>query len=242
MASKSKTEARTPARTGFIVFASWDPHYEVECLLGDGAGNPTGGYGGWEKIKRDRRIALTEWQGKDPLEIDIPILFENWRTGDSLEGDIKQLEMIAGLGNKGGGEPPLMTFNSGGVISHDYHDAPRHDWVISSISWGDCVKNDWGNRVRQIATVTVTQFIDDDVLGGLSSADKRRNKNKGKIKKGTEKAGARKKTYVVKFNHQSLVTIAKEALGDGKRWHEIAKLNSIRDPKSTHKGQRLRLP
>lgn len=242
MASKSRTEASNPSRTGFIVFASWDPHYEVECLLGDGSGNPTSGYGGWEKIKRDRRISLTEWDGKDPLEIDIPILFENWVQGGSLEGDIKTLEKIAGLGHKDGGEPPLMTFNSGGVISHDYHDAPKHDWVVSNLVWGDCIKNDYGNRVRQVATVTVTQFIDDDVLSKLSAAAKRRQKNKGKIKKGTERSGARKKTYIVKFNGQNLASIAKETLGDSKRWHEIAKLNGIRDPKATKKGQELRLP
>lgn len=241
MANKPKTDAREPTRTGFVVFASWDPHYEVEVLLGDGAGNPTGGYGGWAKISRDRRRGLTEWQGNDPLEIDIPILFENWAVGTSLEPDILQLEKMAGLGNEGGGEPPLMTFNSGGVISHDFHDAPKHDWVISNIVWGDAVKNDFGNRVRQIATVTVTQYISDDVLSS-SSAKKRKNSKKGKIKKGTERSGGKKKSFTVEFNHQSLVTIAKKTLGDGNRWHEIAKLNSIRDPKATRKGQVLRIP
>jgi hypothetical protein len=242
MASRSNTTAREPLRTGYIVFASWDPHYEFECLLGDGSGNVTAGFGGWEKIKRDRRYSLTEWDGRDGMDIPIPIIFENWRVGESLESDIKQLEMMAGLGNKGGGEPPLMTFNSGGVIAHDYHDAPSHDWVISNVEFGDCVKNDWGNRVRQIATVTVTQYIDDDVLSRLSPADRRKDKNKGKIKKGTERSGGKKKRYVVKFTHQSLVAIAKETLGDGKRWHEIAKLNGIRDPKATKKKQVLRIP
>lgn len=243
MAAKgSKTNARKPLRTGFVVFASWDPHYEVECLLGDGAGNLTAGFGGWENIRRDRRYSITEWSGRDGMEIPIPIIFENWAVGTSLEGDIKQLEMMAGLGNKGGGEPPLMTFNSGGVIPHDFHDAPSHDWIITNLEFGDCVKNDWGNRVRQIATVTVAQFIDDDVLDKLSPAGKHRSKNKGKVKKGTERSGGKKKEYTVKFNHQSLVTIAKETLGDGKRWHEIAKLNGIRDPKATRKGQKLRIP
>lgn len=242
MASTSKTQAKEPPATGFIVFASWDPHYEVTCLLGDGAGNPTGGFGGWEKVIRDRRVSFTEWQGRDPLEIPIPILFENWAVGTSLESDIKVLEKMAGLGNAGGGEPPLMTFNSGGVISHDYHDAPAHDWVISGLEFGDCVKNDFGNRVRQVCVVTVTQFIDDDVLSRLSPAAKRRSKNKGKIKKGTERTGSVTKSYVVKFNGQSLIKIAKETLGDSKRWHEIAKLNGMSDPKATKKGQRLRLP
>jgi hypothetical protein len=240
--NKSKTEARDPSRTGFIVFASWDPHYEVECLLGDGAGNLTAGFGGWDKIKRDRRTSLTEWSGRDGMEIPIPVIFENWRSGESIEPDIKQIEKMAGLGNQGGGEPPLMTFNTGGVVAHDYHDAPKHDWVITDVEFGDCVKNNYGNRVRQIATITVSQYIDDDVLEKLSPAGKHRDKNKGKIKKGTERSGGKKKEYVVKFTHQSLVAIAKEVLGDGKRWHEIAKLNNIRDPKATKKGQLLRIP
>lgn len=243
MARPKKRPPRNP-RVGFIIFASWDPPYEVECLLGDGAGNPIGGFGGWAKVKRDRRRSLTEWQGNDPLEIAIPILFDNWAEGTSVENEIKQLEKLAGLGNDDtdGPEPPLIVFNTGGVISHDYHDSKDHEWVISEIDFGDCVKNQFGNRVRQIATVTVLQYIDDDVLSRLSPSKKRKKQKKGKIKKGTERSGARQKTFIVKFTGQSLVAIAKDELGDGKRWHEIAKLNGIRDPKGTAKGMRLKMP
>jgi hypothetical protein len=237
---KSKKHADLP-RVGFVIFASWDPAYQCTALLGDGAGTPTGGYGGWQLVTRDRAISLTEWQGKEPLQIDIPILFDGFAEGISMDSTIKVLEKMAGMGI-GGNEPPIMTFNSGGVIPWDYHNAHWIDWVISNIQWGDVHRGPGGETLRAVATVTVTQFIDDDILSKLSPAARRRNKGKNKTKAGTERAGAKHKTYVVKKDHESLVTIAKKELGDGSRWHEIAKLNNIRDPKATKKGQVLRLP
>ncbi len=48
-------------------------------------------------------------------------------------------------------------------------------------------------------------------------------------------------TYTVKAG-QGLSQVAKEALGDGKRWVEIAKANGLKAPYTLTKGQVLKLP
>jgi nucleoid-associated protein YgaU len=57
---------------------------------------------------------------------------------------------------------------------------------------------------------------------------------------GTRQAAAQKK-YVVKAG-DSLSKIAKEQLGDAKRWSEIQKLNKIENPNLIRVGQELVLP
>jgi nucleoid-associated protein YgaU len=58
-----------------------------------------------------------------------------------------------------------------------------------------------------------------------------------------EQAQAKASTYVVKSG-DSLSKIAKEILGDAKRWPEIFEANKdkIKDPNLIHPGQELRIP
>lgn len=240
-----KTRPKIPPtgpRTGFVVFESFDPHYVMECLIGDGTANPTGGYGGWEVKPRARRRGLTRWTGNEPLVIDIPILIDYFVEGDGKQGekDIRSLEKMAGL-EAGMEEPPLIQFDSGGVVPHDRHDAPHVDWVIERIEWGDGLRGVGGNRQRQAAVVTVRQYIEDDNLHNESAAQRRRRRKKNKRKKGKEKKGSKVKEYTVKKG-DTLAKIAARYLGSSKRWQEIAKLNGIRDPNRLTAGQKLRLP
>jgi hypothetical protein len=47
--------------------------------------------------------------------------------------------------------------------------------------------------------------------------------------------------YTVKHG-DTLVTVAARQLGDLNRWHELARLNDIRDPRRISPGDTLRLP
>jgi hypothetical protein len=220
---------------GYVTFLSYDPAYTFTARLGDGSPTVTGGYGGWDITSRPRRRGLTDFVGVDPMTIEILVLFDNWVNGLSVEFDILQLERMAGWGDTGGGDPPLIGFNSNGVIPHDHHDAPSHDWVIKDVQWGDADRNKYGNRVRQAATITVLQYVEDDTLSDQSSAARNRAKHKH----------PKHKPYIVTehdVKKGGLRYIAQHRLGDAKRWHEIAKLNHIRDPKKVKKGQHLKLP
>lgn len=242
MSNKMVTIPIPEPTLGYITFMSYDPMWRFTARLGDGTPNPTGGYGGWTVTERQRRRALTEWTGEGAYTLDIPILFDNWIVGESIEDDILSLERMAGWGI--GQEPPLLAFNSGGVVPHDQHDAPTHDWVISDLQWGDADRNKYGNRVRQAVTVTVMLYVEDDTLSDQSAAERRRaaknnEKNKGRI--------PRNKLYIVSaadIKHGGLSYIAQKKLGDHRRWREIARIQvpRIRDPKKLKLHQHLRLP
>lgn len=220
---------------GYVTFRSYSPAYEFTARLGDASPSPTGGYGGWTTTPRIRKRALTEFNGVDPMTMPVVVLFDNFVNGLSVEFDILQLERMAGWGDKDGGEPPLVNFNSCGVIPHDWHDSTSHDWVIADITWGDADRNHAGNRTRQAATIQVLQYIEDDTLSDQSSAARHKAAhNKAKHKEYTVTEHDVKKG--------GLRYIAQHQLGDSRRWKEIAKLNNIRDPKKVHAHQHLKLP
>lgn len=232
---------KTRPRIGFVIFESYHPKMSVTTLLGDGTATPTGGFGGWSIKSRPKRKGMTRWDGGEPMSIDIPILIDYFveQRGDLGERDCKTLEKMAG--GLDDDEPPLIQFDAGGAIPHDRYDNPGVDWVIEDIQWGDCIRSVNGNRQRQAAVVTVRQFIDDDRL--LTAAQKRRKKKK-KPKHPKGPHGSHVKVYTVKKSDlkRGLPGIAAKLLGKASRWHEIAKLNGIRDPKKIKVGQKLRIP
>lgn len=234
--------SKKPQSLGYIVFESYTGGYSFECLLGDGSPVVTAGYGGWQVTPRAKRRGLTEWNGNDPLAIDIPILFDGWAAGKIVEAPIGQLEKMAGL-EKGMNEPPLVTFDSHGVVPHDATNASQLDWVIEGIQWGDADRNSNGDRLRQAATVTVRQHIEDDSLNLDSPANRRKKKKKQQQKKGKAQRGAKHKRYVVKAG-ETLEQIAAKELGSSHRWRELRDLNPrFRDPKKhLPAGTIIRLP
>lgn len=208
---------------GYITFVSYNfegydyPQYSFTCLLGDGAPEISDGYGGWQVIDRARNVGLVQWNGRNPLTIKIPIMFDNFADGTSLEPDIRQLEKMAGaeINMK---QPPLVLINSMGVVPHDAHDATQNDWVISEIEWGDSDRNEWGNRVRQAATVTVMEYTYDDVIGGIGARPSSKSKKKARGKN-------KRRHYVVHGANETLVSIAHKELKNSHLWRRIRDVN-----------------
>ncbi len=226
-----------PPSLGWIYFWSDSPAYSLTCLLGETSPTPTKGvqaYGGWVNVKRRRRRSLLEWLGVDSLAQDISIIIDGFATNTSVEGPIKQLELMAGRFRPGSAdkEPPLIHFDSMGVVPHDYHREPQTEWAILELQWGDAERDTAGNRIRQAVTVTVSEYIEDDNLAGLTSAQRKAiAKAKRSQKKGKGAKVAKQKRYVVKGSSETMETIAARELGKSSRWHEIKKLNpSLRDP------------
>lgn len=241
------TELPTAPPIGFITFQSDDPAYKFTARLGDGVPNITNGFAGWVVQDRLRRRGLTEWKGNDPLTIDIPVLFDHFISGDGLtcEAEIRQLEKMAGL-ERGLGEPPIVHFNAAGAVPHDEHDASALDWVISGISFGAAELNKVGNRIRQACTISVMEYVEDDLLRDDSSAAKNRKRKATKSRGGKKAKGAAHKTHHVQTG-ETLSTIARDELGDASRWREIAVKNPKagkprRDPKSVTVGETLKMP
>lgn len=141
-------------------------------------------YAEYDTVAVPGRIALNRFLGYPPIEMDIDIQFEafgdegnapGWIMGQgSIEDRITALERMGGRGlypGSGYGPPAVIvvntTDNAGNIvplIPLAYQWTPQHQnapmFRITGIVWDDTdqLRNDAGYRVRQKATVTVTQY------------------------------------------------------------------------------------
>jgi hypothetical protein len=204
------------------------------------------GYGGWSRVARPHRKALTEWVGRDSVSIQIEFLVDTVDddtpgTGVFVENQCRDLESIGGVESTDP-EPPLCRLSStpAPLMPHGYHRATHVKWFLDTLAWDadQTIYNRAGNRVRAAGTLTMTQFVEDTRLQGLS-ASKRRKTNRGS----TKRSGSKKKTYVVKPGDTlSSIAAKKSIYGDSSKWHAIARANKIRDPRHLKVGTRLRIP
>lgn len=195
---------------------------KVVVYRGDTAPQMVGGYGGWEVVGRPKRTGLTQWIGKDPLRMKLPIIFDGSDQQISQESKITLLSRMA-LPTGPRGEPPRVSVL--GAI-------PRKDlrWVIESLEWGDNViwvttSDTIGFRTRQDATLTLLEYVAEDRVGANRSTQ-----------------NTRSPAAHTAVPDDTLRGIAARVYGDQARWADIASLNEIRDPKTIEAGQVLRLP
>lgn len=160
-----------------VVPVSASKRLTLEVPMGDGSPTVIDGYGGWEVVSRPFRTGLTVWKGFSPIVMTVPLLFENFDEGTSLEDDIELLELMAGRGRNGGPlrPPPVLRLHSGsvyttrdsGLIPANYRTLTDDSivWVINDIEWdGSPIRNSVGNRIRQACTVTLMQFVGPEAL------------------------------------------------------------------------------
>lgn len=192
----------------------------------------TGGYGGWTVTSRARRVGLTVWNGRDPIRMSVPVLFDGYVDGDGQEIMISRLSRMA-LPPLKGGEPPVITVSGRGLP----HPGPT-DWVIENLQWGTNVIQGFNGsgvmvRLRQDCVVNLIEYVADD-----RAAFKRLDpfsKAKGKSKSGWPKR------YVVRPG-DTLAKIALRFYKNAGKWHGIAKANNIRDPRNLKVGRTITIP
>jgi hypothetical protein len=191
------------------------------------------------------------------MSVDILIdRFNEGEDGRSVETEIHRLERMA-LPRTGGQPPVVQVDAKGGHLPYQ-----GRTWVVDGIEWGDAVMNRAGNRVRQAATITLLEYVSDDLIRARTrkSSSQRRREAKSRETGHGRKKNAREKRKTVSrnrktdrkragrsatvatFDGEDLSSIAARELGDARRWREIADLNGIRDPRAITAGQTLRLP
>jgi hypothetical protein len=154
-----------------ITFKSRKPPMSFTCWLGDDGARPTGGYGGWDIIDRPRRIAITQWNGRQPLQMDVALLIDGFAANDNVETECRVLEKMAFSGDGPGEAPPVIT------IDGDFVPHTSLEWVISNISWGAMLRRRAdGKRVRQEAVVSLIRNSTYDKVQ-LSAARRQRRKH-----------------------------------------------------------------
>jgi hypothetical protein len=163
---------------GRITFKSKDPNMSFTCWLNNEGVKVTGGYGGWDIVQRPRRLSLVQWNGRDPVQMDIAILIDGYavsHNGDSVETECEILEKMAFSDDFD--DPPVVNI-SGAAVPHQ-----GLDYRIMNIQWGEMIRRRTdGDRVRQEAVVSVVRDVRFDKIQ-LSAAKRARNKKKKKKKK-----------------------------------------------------------
>jgi hypothetical protein len=191
---------------------------KVRVLRGDGAPKMVGGGGGWELVKRPRRVSLTQWQGRDPYAMDVPVMFNSVGDDGNVETAISTLnQMQVGKDNV---PPPTVEIEGGVPIK-------SAKWVITSIDWGDNViweatRSGKYVRLRQDAVVHLVQFVQEDRLARPRAT-----------------AAPRKHVY---RKGETLRGIAQKFYKDASKWKVIANANGIRDPSHIKDGTALKIP
>lgn len=243
-----------PPPVGFVAISSDDPPATIVARLGPERPDVSAGYGGWNEVARPRRTTVTTWEGMPARRMSLGVILDNFTAGTSIEDDIRKLERMALP--RAGGEPPTVSVSAkGGHVP--YGDLT---WVIDALAWGDAIMNDYGNRVRQAATLTLLEYVSDDLIEArkrTSPAQRRRSNNRRRSGRNRKKNARQKRkpasrnrrsrstglrSAPVAYQGDDLMSIAARELGDARRWHEIADLNGIRDPRAIAIGQVLRLP
>jgi hypothetical protein len=242
-----------PTPVGYITIRCQDLATTLLVRLSEERPTVSAGYGGWEEVARPRRVGVVTWSGSPVRRMSIGVLFDNFDEGSGVPVEAMIGRLSAMARPRVGGTPPSVTIEApGGHVP--YQDVR---WVIDGIDWGDAIMNSSGNRVRQAATLTLIEYVSDELIDENSPANRRKAKASHKSGK-NRKRGARQKRHAAKrkspskashraaasvaFEGEDLLSIAARELGDSRRWRELADLNGIRDPRAIRVGQVLRLP
>jgi LysM repeat protein len=238
------------------------PGQSLNLEMGDGPAKLTSA-GGWQTTARPRRTALTEWQGQDPVTMDIPVMLDRFFTEGSVEPEIS---IIFGWLRVASGPAQTPVIRIDGPVP-----LTGALWVLNGIEWGaEERRASDGQRIRQALTLTMMEYVSPDILiqGHYSPAAAATSRA---VASATAAATATTTSTAVPgassvapggtpatgstapatppstWNYtvvkgDTLPSIAKANLADANKWHQIADLNGIRDPKKIKIGQILKMP
>jgi hypothetical protein len=174
-------------------------------LAGEGAAVPTEGWVKLQKVTRFQRASLTVPEGYDPYVLTVPIMFDAIalaKNRPNVEEDIETLEWMAGRAAHGEpvGPPPQVsvysTDSNGNLTSlipkqfQTVHGSSQQ-WYLGPIAFdANPLKASRavaqqrgitpGDRLRQLATVTLTEIV--VTSSAIQEERKAREEVKGKFK------------------------------------------------------------
>ncbi|MEO6205215.1 MAG: LysM domain-containing protein [Mycobacteriales bacterium] len=193
-----------------------------------------GGVGGWVEVPHPKRPASTEYDGQPLRTLEVPLMFDGWRTGADVEEPLRILD-VWGRIPPGRREPAVLQVEYGTLTSLR--------WVVQDLAWGPELRNSKGRRVR--AEVTVSLLEHRDAVIALTPVQAVKAPATSAATPGRPSSGAAVapsgKTYTVRSG-DTLSRIAQSQLGAAAKWPALARLNGLRDPDRLTVGQRLRLP
>lgn len=182
-----------------------------------------------------RRTARTVWRGRDPITIQIDVVFEGYARGRSVETDLRNLDEMMGRGRRGTPREPVeLIVDANGWVPYDVTRQPDLRWWIEGVehkTGPDDVIRRGGNRLRQRSTVQLVQVVTADLALRATTADRAR----------AQLQRDAKLTYTVREG-DTLAVIAKRIYGRADRQTDIAVLNGLSTRSKLKVGRVLRLP
>jgi hypothetical protein len=205
-------------------------------LAGEGAAIPTEGWPKIQKVVRFQRASLTVPEGYDPYVLTVPVLFDAValaRERPNVEEDIRTLEWMAGRAPHGEpvGPPPQVSVYSTDSAGNLTSLVPKQfqtvhgrsqQWYLTGIEFDANPEKASravaqqrnitpGDRIRQLATVTLTEIV--VTSSAVQEERKAREEVKGQFK--------------VVYTTSTVNTIKKVALnvGSPESWNEILAAN-----------------
>lgn len=199
------------------------------------SGDPAkfGADGGWKITSRPRRIAVTEWDGWQPQTLSIPIIFDGFGWDGSVEPLIAQLYGFM-RDTRGTSQPPVLHLD--GPIQ-----GAGLNWILMSIDQGDELRRNDGARTRAYFTLNLVEYVPLDYAINVPPPSPAAAAVAAAPATAATAASPSGRTYTVKRG-DTLAVISQRMLGNAGRWHEIADMNGIRDPRTLRVGQVLRIP
>jgi LysM repeat protein len=232
MATRTRASLNTGPKgptVGFIPVVKSDKIRPVYALLGFGAAVASSG-GGWVSVSRPKRVGFTVWNGQDPYQMNIQILFDGLQNDSSVEGDYEALRRImrVPVGAAGAPSPCLLA----GAVP-----LTQVRWVLQAIDQdaSSIIRRQDGQLVRVAVTVSLLEYVEADVAVALKPSPA-----KAAVSRKPKQAPSVRSYTVV--SGDTLSRIAQKLLGSYSRYPEIAELNGLRDPNRIFPGQVLKLP
>lgn len=197
-------------KTGSVLIVTTDNRYQIVAMLGDDAARITDGIGGWVLVPRPRKTAFTQYTGKNPFAMSIPLMFDGYSEDKSQEPQLRTLTWMA-LPPNDGGEPRKVRIY-GSALPYP----SVGEWVINGIEYGDhTIWNSKGTaRLRQDVTVNLIKYVNPDSLKVLSTVPGLAPTNTGR--------------YTVKKG-DTIRSIAAYIYGDSSKGKYIIEANGMRD-------------
>jgi hypothetical protein len=182
-----------------------------------------------EIVDRPGTVGLTQWRGRDPYEMTLPIWWDAFPDG-TVEADVRRLERLA-LRAPGSDESALIQVY-GPVPAPTGVKSPL--WRIKTL--GEVPErtmfNTAGERCRFAVDVTLIEHVADELLTETLDASR---SGGGR--------GITNRRTTVRAGETSLYDVARRVYGgDGSRASDIARANSLRLAAHLKQGMSLRLP
>jgi hypothetical protein len=203
------TRPLIPGTPGAVWLGSADPVIDVFATLRRPVSSPLP-RPKIETVDRHGLYGLTQYLGQDPYQLLLPIAFDRYAQGQSVEPEIRLLERLAER-PAGATEPPLVEVD--GPVPHR-----TLQWRIAGLEEIP-ERTEWnraGDRTRLAVDVTLVQNVTDRLL--TESLGRDRAKTKGIANRRT----------TVRTGEDSLYDVARRVYGDPSRAGDIARANSVR--------------